>query len=284
LGLLFLLPPARYSQRSGKAGAADPINRSGHFATKGPTGMNAVRTIRLWVNAFIPSHIPGYTTDIPSGPLQGQTMLLGPPGPPGSFLTDQRQFANSIDAAAQMHSHACLTFPAGKPKLVQWHQCQFASELRADDDQHELRPETSEESLDEPSDISRMNFTLLPHPSLIHDAETQRLISSLSRPDRTTDESRIHLMVDCSSRFPSDKLAEHFGDVTCRGVAQIDLEAKTVEFNGKVGRFPAYEMYLSINDAPGIPVFRLSPPRGAETLNRAGAALRVMRGTATFNV
>ncbi len=237
-----------------------------------------VRNIKVWVNAFIPAHIPGYTTDILSGEHQGQTMILGPPGPAGSFLTDQRSFENATDAQSQMHSAGSIKFNAPKPQLTQWHECQFTTQLRGDDQQQLISDER------ESGDASRMKFTLLPHPALVRNPEALRLMRTAPRrsgPSAPVDK-RTYLFVDCRASFVSEKLANHFGDLHCRGLVTIDMVAKTADFNGQVGRFPAYEMYFSINDAPGVPIFRLSPQRGRTALEKTGSALRVIKGSATF--
>jgi hypothetical protein len=69
---------------------------------------------------------------------------------------------------------------------------------------------------------------------------------------------------------PCAKMAETFGDIEYRGVVIFDRERGTLDFSGSVHRFPAFEMYATVNESAPVAVFRLSPPRGAGALDHGG--------------
>ncbi len=70
-----------------------------------------VRSVKVWVNAFIPAHIPGFTTGILSDDHQGETMILGPPGVPVFRLSPQRgQSALEKIGRALRVIRGCATF------------------------------------------------------------------------------------------------------------------------------------------------------------------------------
>src|SRR5205823_14137965 len=62
-----------------------------------------IRTVTVWLNAFIPDHLPGYTFQLPANsPFAGMTAIPGPA--PACFLTDERTFDTGVAARSRMHS------------------------------------------------------------------------------------------------------------------------------------------------------------------------------------
>ncbi len=66
-----------------------------------------IRSIKFWINAFIPKDIPRYTRPVPGSPVI--TMIPGPVLVPGSdcYPTDQRGFSYEVHAKSRMHSEGC---------------------------------------------------------------------------------------------------------------------------------------------------------------------------------
>src|SRR5215211_2981390 len=52
-----------------------------------------IRTITVWLNAFIPGHVPGITYPVPAGPYAGKTMIYNPIPGGDCFIGDQRDFS-----------------------------------------------------------------------------------------------------------------------------------------------------------------------------------------------
>jgi hypothetical protein len=74
----------------------------------------------LWIRAFIPKNIPGYTVKLTAGPYKGKTAIPGPLPTLGGFLTDQRGFSNKVRASNRVQSLAVfrLNPPAGPVNVV----------------------------------------------------------------------------------------------------------------------------------------------------------------------
>src|SRR5919108_1609130 len=80
------------------------------------------RTVKVWINAFIPRQVPGKTRPVP-GATNGQTMLSGPvPGVSDCFCTDNRGFSRDIHASSRMHAELEIDL-RGPSENFQWHNC-----------------------------------------------------------------------------------------------------------------------------------------------------------------
>jgi hypothetical protein len=95
-----------------------------------------IRSVKFWINAFIPRHIPGYTRAVPKGIHLGKTMIPGPQRPgfgarrievSDCYLTDQREFSNDIHAKSRLHSEFRIDFGGGMSTLTQWYNCDEAT-------------------------------------------------------------------------------------------------------------------------------------------------------------
>ena len=64
-----------------------------------------VRTIGLWLNAFIPGDIPWLTQVLDAGPYAGWSVVPSPVAPDilGCFLTDQRSFSDLLGSGCGVH-------------------------------------------------------------------------------------------------------------------------------------------------------------------------------------
>lgn len=232
--------------------------------------MASARSLRLWINAFIPGHVPGYTDALTTGPHAGKTVLYGLAGGKEAYLTDQRMFSAALDASSQMHSEALVDFLASPAKLAQWHACDFSTPL------HEQGSEADKQ----PADLSRMHVTLATRQTLSTHRELARAVGVLPRrPDATPDE--IYLYFSAAATPACAKMADHFGDIGFAGVVIFDPPRRTLEFHGEAHRFPAFEMYASLNEGAATAVFRLSPPRGAQALSRPGTGRRPVKAAVT---
>jgi hypothetical protein len=92
-----------------------------------PTGKTSRRvdTITIWLNAFIPNDVPGWTETVDKGPEKGKVGLISPIGEMTGglvddvwYLTDQRSFSRNPRISSRMHT--LMTFDVrGTPKIIQ---------------------------------------------------------------------------------------------------------------------------------------------------------------------
>lgn len=205
-----------------------------------------IRSVKFWINAFIPRDIPGYTRAVPAGPHFGKTMIPGPNLLSDCFLTDQRTFDNFIHAKSRMHSEFKIDFSSATPMFTQWHNCDSTTELDCEDGDVENTATGS---------TSRMKFTKLP----------------------SVGSSRIVIQMECAASNPCAPSSRAFGDIDYTGRITVDVSARSIEIDGMIDQFPAFEAYATINDGAGVTLFRVSPPAGNTVMNLPGAANRPVR-------
>jgi hypothetical protein len=206
-----------------------------------------IRSIKFWINAFIPKDIPGYTRPVPGSVI---TMIPGPVLVPGSYCyhTDQRGFSYEIHANSRMHSEARLEpRPFGAPpSMTQWHKCDTTTECNCKDG----RVTCSKKGL-----TSRMKFVLVP--------------ARIGSPTGLAE-----IKVSCAANNPCSRSSRLFGDIDYSGLITISFVARSIEFDLKIDAFPAFEAYAAINDGAGAKVFQIPPPRGNTVMNLPGDANR----------
>jgi hypothetical protein len=205
------------------------------------------------MNAFIPAHLPGFTTTLVAGDREGWTVLMPPDGG-RSLFTHQRAFSPATDADSLLHSHARLTWMGAAASLEQWHRSQCAQEYRA-----------GEDTSDPPAgDVSRMAIKLLTDRTIAVDPDAARVVHNTARRPGQSTAGLVYLTVDCQAAESSGLYYEWFGTASYRGLVTFDPKAQTIDFSGSVSRFPAFEMYVSINDGQVHRVAASSPPRGRD--------------------
>ena len=199
-----------------------------------PTPLNSMK---FWINAFIPRNISGLTKTVPAGRHAGQTMIPGPTPISDCFLTDQRSFSNLIHAKSRMHSEFKVALAGSRMEFSQWHNCDFTTECDCEDGDDECHRQ---------GDTSRMRFTFPTNPDP-------------SRPFKAT--------LNGASNNPC-----HGGspDIDYKGTITIDLAARSIEFDGKIDAFPAFEAYATINDGAGVTMFQQLPKAGKTPFNLFG--------------
>jgi hypothetical protein len=202
------------------------------------------RSVKVWVNAFIPKNVSGYTKTVPAGPYKDSTMIPGPFTWSDCFLTDQRGFSNHIHAKSRMHCEARLELRDSTAKLTQWHNCDWTTECDC---------ETGEQECRKKGDTSDMEYTLSRAGSI--------LILSL----------QANAWNPCS---PSSSVG---GEIDMSATIKIDPSAKTLSCTARVDSFPAFEAYATINDGEGVQIFRRSPPPGNTVMDLPGTATTTIK-------
>jgi hypothetical protein len=81
----------------------------------------------------------------------------------------------------------------------------------------------------------------------------------------------------CSANNPCASASIIAGDIDYRGTVRFDRQTRTLEFDGKIDDFPAFEAYATINDGAGFTLFTLAPPQGNTVMNLPGPPRRSVR-------
>ena len=208
-----------------------------------------IRSVKFWINAFIPRDIPGYTRAVPAGPHRGKTMIPGPNPAADCYLTDQRDFSSSLPAKSRMHSLFTLHLTGWPPRFTESHGCDPTTELDCEDGDVECTDTGSN---------ARMRFSLLPGR-----------VTSPSGP--------FQIEMNCAGNNPCSPSSRLGGDVDYHGRITVAPAASRIDFDLTVDAFPAFEAYASINGRPPTTVFRLPPPQGNTVMNLPGGANRRVR-------
>src|SRR5689334_3446833 len=74
------------------------------------------KTVKVWLNAFIPNNLPSDMTLMGKGASAGHVMVKGPTRLNDCFWTDDRTFSNAPSAPARMHSEAVIDLSTVKMK------------------------------------------------------------------------------------------------------------------------------------------------------------------------
>jgi hypothetical protein len=211
-----------------------------------------MNTIKLWINAFIPNNITGVTKNVKNGPHTGKTMIEGPVGFYDCFLTDNRDFSSDIHASSRMQSVLEIDLSdISSIELKQYHKCD--STIRID-------CKTGEEVCNKSADNNKMKF---------YDLKKNGDIISV----KLSGEARNPCLGLISDQLPISPEIDYEGRI------EIDHQKGTVTFDGKIDEFPAFEMYVSIDDdySPRQ-IFRKLPELGANPSDLYGYANIPLKG------
>jgi len=189
-----------------------------------------VEEVTVWINAFIPGDLPGQTLNRPGHP--GETMLPDAPGPWGCFLTDGRGLSNDIDAFARSRLHLRVTVDANTNSFRDsWPTVGTTIEVDCN---------TGAVVHVGVADISPENILNTLRATDFHNLApglfTCRLDAEVSNP----------LVLFSPGITWSGNLA--IGIFPFRTADGRTIELARIEFSGRVGKFPAFEMYASVNE------------------------------------
>jgi hypothetical protein len=213
------------------------VNSNDPNSPSTPIGLlgEVVERIKVWMNAFIPQTIPGLTFNPLRGPYTNFTVIPAPlswnPGIQNDFLTDQRFFSSDVEASARMHSELELDIDS----LVGFRDFHRTSMTTAID---HVSGELACERL---AFNDRMHFVPL--------SITPELIQ-----------------VELNGRA-NNRCARFSPDIIYFGTITIDMRARTVSFVGQVSQFPAFEMYVALNNERGKFLYHRSPDQGASAFD-----------------
>jgi hypothetical protein len=213
--------------------------------TPGPAPAPSIRIVKLWLNAFIPRDVPGVTEPAPAA--HTGTMVRGPTAISDCYLTDDRSFSSRLGASSRMHSEIELDV-ARAAEVFQRHVC---------DPTHEIDCEDGDPECTTSSDTSRMHY----------------------RNVRGTPGTSITVDVLAAANNPCQTGSP---DIDYEGTFAVDVTARTVNFDGKIDSFPAFEAYAAADGASGVTLFNTMPLPGKTPGDLFGGATRVQTGRATI--
>jgi hypothetical protein len=209
----------------------------------------AIKTVKIWLKAFIPNNLDSVEVVGGTGLHAGKT-ALPTPGPMDMwFLTDQRTFDSDIGASARMHSEIEINL-ADRTVTHEFHKC-FES--------IEVDRETGAEKCREAADNSTMAFSDF----------------QVSEDGKT-----ISMELKGSSKNPCLKIAaievspnlDYTGTII---LTRMDSDHQIqVSFEGMIETYPAFELYASVNGASPVTIFREDVAPDATPLNLVGPPTR----------
>src|SRR5664279_4656707 len=218
-------------------------------------GGRSVRTVKLWIKAFIPSTYERAVVVPGTGAHAGKTMVTGSWVMNRCFLTDQRSFSSDIHADARMHSEIEIDVTKGK-EIYQFHHCY---------DTIEIDPHNGIERCRAQGDTSEMRF---------YDFKVG------------TRQKRYTLKIKAGSKNPCIRIAgvniapnlDYLGSITV--VVTDDPSHAIVTFSGKIEKYPAFEMYASANDGEAQTLFQVDVAPDSGVGDLPGAPERSVSGKA----
>ena len=216
-----------------------------------------VRTVRIWLNSFIPLNLED-VQPVVVGPHVGKTMLPSPAPIDAWFLTDGREFSSEPESLSRMHSEVELDL-MNFALLREFHKC---------DPTVQVDHKTGEELCCEVADSDHMafsDFKFLPQLRTM----TLSLKGSTKNACLKLGPVKISPNLDYEGGI-SLKLHDNDCDLT-------------VEFDGKIEPYPAFEMYVAVNGGAAIAVFQMPVEPNATPLSLIGPPQRSVHQSVTVS-
>ena len=214
-----------------------------------------IRSIKIWIKAFIPSAYQGAQVVPGSGAHAGKTMVSARWLVNRSFLPDQRGFSSDIHAEARMHSEVEIDVAKGR-ETYQFHHCYDTIEVDA---------HTGDEKCRAPGETSNMRF---------HDFEA------------SPDQKHYAIKIKAGSKNPCVKIGvlKVAPNVDYTGTINIvigdDPSKAIVSFSGKIEKYPAFDMYATANDGEPQTIFQMDVAPQAGITDLPGGPERSVYGRA----
>jgi hypothetical protein len=226
--------------------------------------------LTIWLSAFIPKFVPGYTRLLTAGKHTGKTAIPLPaiartwPGNwlnalNAGYLTDQRDFDDSLTASARMQSIAEVDL-AGPSLRGQTHRSSGTTEVNL---------VTGKQTGFAVADMSRCTYKVVSGLMVI------------GQPAPGT-YGTIDLSLVGKAGDPLVGMAADIDyDGTFRVLGGRSPGSLSVTFAGKIDDFPAYDCYASLGDVTKL-IFKSPPPPGNTVADLLGPPVRPVYGTAEF--
>jgi hypothetical protein len=250
-------------------------------------------SVTMWIDAFIPRDVAGYTKLLTTGTHKGKTAIPLPGAARfnplntlkdwnAGYLSDQRTYDTSPTSSVRMRSLA----------VVQLWPTFLTSEAHKSSGTTQINVESGDQTGFAVADMSRCSFSGI--PSFRTQAPTGNASPFFptpqfpgqmnpfpNAPPPTTPQTAKLSVVGAAG----DPLVHTAADIDYEGVFTITMDfvagRLTVAFDGKIDDFPAFECYASFDGATKL-IFKADPPPGNTVTNLLGSATRPKSGTVTF--
>jgi hypothetical protein len=241
--------------------------------------------LQFWLNAFIPFTVAGYTRVLSTGVHVGKSAIPLPGAArlwPGNtfkhtdagYLTDQRTFDSTYGASSRMTSMVQIETDT-MAMIQQAHTTSGTTQVDL---------VTGAQTGYAPADMSRCGFTAPPRPEAARGLPgaiftAGRGGTTMVLPQRT---GSITLQLSAAA---GDPLVGMAADIDYAGTLTVSRPAPggavTVQFDGTIDDFPAYDCYASLNGRTQV-IFTSAPPAGNTVMDLLGVATRPVTGRVTF--
>lgn len=253
--------------------------------------------LELWLNAFIPRDIPGYTKTIMKGQHAGKTAIPLPSVArlaqyptkdwDAGYLTDQRSFSSNPRASVRMQSYMKIRLDSNV-RLI-------SAPLPTTSGTTEIDMETGKQLGYADADMSRcLSVRLISANSeyYFHPKYRPPLVGStgyLKEKARTKMGSDFPLIkshdfyIEGAARDP---LIFGSSDIDYCGVFTVAYSPKVpdtchIKFDGYIDEFPAFECYASFNGNTKL-LFQVPPPKGNTVMSLPGHAFVKVNNSISF--
>jgi len=241
-----------------------------NLAPPQPIHIDQCSNLKIWINAFIPRDVTGYTFTVTGGVHKGKTAIPCPTAAatlanPNCFrlgyLTDQRGFDASPTASVRMRSIAEIALLP--PNFVRHAGLEHVTSGTT-----EIEKTSGAVTCVKDADMRKCHFS-----------------NFRSAPDPAAPFSGnffVRLNVKSGASDPCVNLA---ADIDYEGEITVFCSPRggvvEVSFRGTIDSFPAFEMYASLNGVTK-PLFRIPPPPGNTVVSLLGGSSTPVSGRVKF--
>ena len=237
-------------------GLGQPQKNETLITTGAVTKCNRIRTVTVWLNAFIPRDVHGLTKKVPDFVVKKDPSMAGKTmfdTVAGCGLTDQRSFSREINASSRMHSEAKIDL--NKPSLLY--------------QKHRICPTTLVNCIfgnvvcKETSTNVSTSFKFL---GVSSDDEIMIQVKGSGGPGcigalkRKVGEFLLDAKIDYTGTFFIKRRASNYVDIG---------------FLGTVDLFPAYEFVAILNDSNPVHLWGTLPAPGSSPVTHLGTKGKV---------
>ncbi len=236
-------------------------------------------TMRLdmWINAFIPKDVAGYTQALKTGAHIGKTAIPIPAvarlmnfqasGQQG-YMTDQRGFNSDVSASVRMQSRLHVLIEKDGITVFP-HRPSTSGTTGVDLATGKVNGQAD-------ANMGKCRATVFPVGP-----QQRNIITKLMIPP-----SARAVSVDIFGAG-TDPLVNFAAEINYGGTFQVVVDDAskevTVNFSGKIDDFPAFEAYAMCNGRVNN-LFEAEPPKGNTVMNLLGGAKRPVVGSAMFRM
>jgi hypothetical protein len=244
--------------------------------------------LTVWLNAFIPRTVKGYTKELSKGPHKGKTAVPLPGVArlwPGNlfknldtgYLTDQRGFSNALASSARMKS----------VMFVDVGQMTLADQKHSSSGTTAVDLETGTQLDYGVANMRKCQFSVArslraPGPKPTGGSFQNYTAIKATQHPLPAGHTGISVWLTAAA---GDPLVGMAADIDYEGLFNVSTDGKsgavTLSFYGAIDAFPAYDCYATLNGVTKE-VFTAAPPEGNTVTDLLGPASRPITASVRF--